>query len=140
MSGGWFKKGEKKRGKGNFNYFKVASALAIVLACMCFVFSSFARAGINVPSETQKAASALNKAPAPSETGNVAENVAEQKININKADKETLLKIKGLGPTKAQNIIDYRNKFGPFKKYEDLLKVKGIGEKTLELIKPFITL
>ncbi len=116
----------------------------VVIASVLFLFASLALAGKGMSPNLQKATSGIQQAGKAMTTGSVAEQVPDvspqDKININKADKETLLKIKGLGPTKAQNIIDYREKFGPFKKYEDLLKVKGIGEKTLELIKPFIKL
>ena len=69
------------------------------------------------------------------ETGEVTE-----KININTADSETLQKLTGIGPTYAQRIIDYRNEAGPFKTVDELLKIKGIGKKRLEKIKPFIKL
>ena len=113
--------------------------LIVMFVGVCFLFSSLAMAG----TDTEKAASGIHKSATSSAASKVSSSTPDVspqgKININKADKDTLMKIKGLGPTKAQNIIDYREKFGPFKSYEDLLKVKGIGEKTLELIKPFIT-
>lgn len=62
-----------------------------------------------------------------------------EKININTADLQTLTSLKGIGPEKAQNIIDYRSKSGSFKSIEDLKKVKGIGEKTYSLIAPLLT-
>jgi competence protein ComEA len=54
-----------------------------------------------------------------------------QKININKATKAELSQLTGIGEKYAERIIEYRNKNGNFKKIEDLLNVKGIGEKTL---------
>ncbi|MCB9481437.1 MAG: helix-hairpin-helix domain-containing protein [Desulfobacteraceae bacterium] len=56
---------------------------------------------------------------------------AAQKIDINKANKTELSELSGIGEKYAERIIDYRNKNGNFTKIEDLLKVKGIGEKTL---------
>lgn len=53
-------------------------------------------------------------------------------ININTATKEQLEGIKGIGPVKAQAIIDYRSKNGAFKTVDDLDKVKGIGPATLK--------
>lgn len=59
-------------------------------------------------------------------------------ININTAPQSELEKLPRIGPAIARNIIEYREKNGPFKKIEDLVKVKRIGKKTLERIKPFV--
>lgn len=56
-------------------------------------------------------------------------------ININTATKEQLDGLKGIGPTKAQAIIDYRTKNGPFKTVDDLEKVNGIGPATMKDIR-----
>ena len=56
-------------------------------------------------------------------------------ININTANKEQLMKISGVGKTKAEAIISYREKNGDFKKKEDITKVQGIGKATFEKIK-----
>jgi len=54
-------------------------------------------------------------------------------VNLNSADAATLAKeLDGIGPAKAQAIIEFRQKNGPFRSPEDLLKVEGIGEKVLE--------
>lgn len=54
-------------------------------------------------------------------------------ININNADIPTILEnLTNIGPVKAQAIIEYRDKNGSFQSINDLLKVKGIGEKTIE--------
>ena len=54
-------------------------------------------------------------------------------VDVNKADAITLSKeLKGVGPAKAKAIVDYRTKNGAFKNMDDLLKVKGIGERLLE--------
>jgi len=54
------------------------------------------------------------------------------KININSASVEQLSELKGIGPAYAQRIVEYREKNGSFEKPEDILKVQGIGQKTLE--------
>jgi competence protein ComEA len=61
-------------------------------------------------------------------------------ININTATVDELVELKGIGATKAQAIIDHRERHGQFKQMEDLLAVKGIGEKVLSQNKHLIKL
>lgn len=67
------------------------------------------------------------------------EKQCPQKIDINRAEAWLLEALPGIGETRAQAIVDYRSENGPFKRIEDLLKVKGIGEGTFEKIKDYIT-
>ena len=62
-----------------------------------------------------------------------------QKIDINRAEPWLLEALPGIGETRAQAIVDYRSENGPFKRIEDLLQVKGIGEGTFEKIRDYIT-
>ena len=68
-----------------------------------------------------------------------AETVPAGLININTADKAALMTLNGIGEVKAQAIIDYRRENGSFTSVNELLRVSGIGEKTLEKIRPYIT-
>jgi competence protein ComEA len=62
-----------------------------------------------------------------------AVNVMAAPVNINSADAKTISDaLSGIGPKKAEDIIKYREKEGPFKAPEDLVKVPGIGEKTVQ--------
>ena len=55
-------------------------------------------------------------------------------VDINTADAETLsAELDGVGLAKARAIVEYRQKYGPFKTAEDLSLVKGIGERTVEI-------
>ncbi len=63
-----------------------------------------------------------------------------QRINLNRADAWLLEALPGIGQSKAQAIIDYRNQSGPFRRIDDVLKVSGIGRSTLDSIKDLITL
>lgn len=58
---------------------------------------------------------------------------AASPVNINTADKETLITaISGVGETKAEAIIQYREKHGPFKSVDEITEVKGIGQGILD--------
>ncbi len=61
------------------------------------------------------------------------------KININTASLEELQKLPRIGPQIAQRILDFRKENGNFKRIEDILKVRGIGEKVFEQLKDKIT-
>jgi competence protein ComEA len=66
-------------------------------------------------------------------TAKVQSAVAEDKVNVNTASADALSELlNGIGPKKADAIVAYREANGPFKVVDDLLKVKGIGQATLE--------
>ena len=55
-----------------------------------------------------------------------------EKININTATAKELMQLNGVGSKNAAKIIEYREKYGPFKTPEDIMQVSGIGQKTFE--------
>lgn len=58
---------------------------------------------------------------------------AAKEVDINHADSMTIAEsLDGIGQSKAQAIVDYREKHGPFTRVQDVAAVKGVGEKTLE--------
>ena len=60
-------------------------------------------------------------------------------VNLNTATKEELMTLKGIGESKAEDIIRYREKSGGFKKIEDIMKISGIKEAGFQKIKDNIT-
>jgi competence protein ComEA len=64
----------------------------------------------------------------------------ETKININTASAQELEALSGIGPVKAQAIVDYRNENGFFRTIDELTNVTGVGPKTLEGIRDQISL
>lgn len=60
-------------------------------------------------------------------------------LNINTATSAQLQTLTGIGLTKANTIVTYRDAHGPFKTVDDLTQVKGIGAKTLERLRNAIT-
>lgn len=66
-------------------------------------------------------------------------NMAFAAVNLNTATASDLDGIKGIGPSKAKAIIDYRSKNGPFKSVDDLKNIKGFGDKNLAKLKGELT-
>ena len=84
------------------------------------------------------AMAALSVAPA---TASGASSAAPASmVNINSAGVDELVTLPGIGKAYAERIVEYRQKNGPFKKVEDILNVRGIGEKTFDRIKDRLTL
>ena len=68
-----------------------------------------------------------------------AQSQSKEVVNINTASAEELAQLPRVGPALSQRIVDFRKENGNFKKTEDLILVKGIGEKTFKNLEPFIT-
>jgi comEA protein len=62
-----------------------------------------------------------------------------EKINLNSATAEQLQSLPGIGPAIAKTIVEHRTKVGKFNRIEEILKVKGIGEKKFQKIKDRLT-
>jgi len=110
----------------------------------------FTAAGLTVHATAADKATEVKKAPAASksaaDTKGATKEATDSKakagglmVNINKASKEELKNLKGIGDTRAQDIIDYRKKNGDFKSVDELEKVKGIGPGTMKQIRANVT-
>ncbi|MDZ7659950.1 helix-hairpin-helix domain-containing protein [Fodinibius sp.] len=67
-------------------------------------------------------------------------NADKERINVNTANIEALKALPGIGSTYAKRIIKYRNENGEFESFEELKKIKGIAQKRLDKLMPFIKL
>jgi competence protein ComEA len=72
--------------------------------------------------------------------GPAASPTAPAAVSINSADAPALELIPGIGPVRAQAIIEYRTQIGSFDSIDQLLDVNGIGPATLESMRPYVTL
>ncbi|OWR29450.1 hypothetical protein CDO73_14750 [Saccharibacillus sp. O23] len=85
----------------------------------------------DLPESAAAAPKAAESSPAPVEDG---------KIHLNSANAAQLMELPGIGEKKAQAILEYRDKNGPFREVTDIVKVKGIGPKMLEKMLPDLAL
>jgi competence protein ComEA len=90
---------------------KKARIACVLALCLGLVFSSF---------------SVLAQKSGPPST---------EKINLNSATVEQLQSLPGIGPTTAKSIVEYRTKAGKFNRIEEIINIKGIGEKKFQKIK-----
>lgn len=60
-------------------------------------------------------------------------------VNINTATSEELQQVPGIGPATAQKILQMRKSYGPFKSVDDLLAIRGLGEKRLGKMRKYLT-
>ena len=66
--------------------------------------------------------------------------VSDVLVDLNTAQLDDLTGLPGIGEAKAQAILDYRREHGPFRRVEDIMQIKGIGEGILQQLEPYFTL
>jgi competence protein ComEA len=94
--------------------------------------------GILVAALVLVSASAFAQAQ-PRKASTKAAATASSPVNLNTATAAQLETLPGIGAASAKRIVEYREKNGAFKKIEELMNVKGIGEKSFLKLKPLIT-
>jgi competence protein ComEA len=99
----------------------------VVGACVAVMSAALGEAALGAAQAAREAAPAAGAA-APASA-----------VNLNTASLADLEKLPGIGPATAQRIVEYRQKNGGFKKIEDLMNVRGIGEASFLKLKPQIT-
>jgi competence protein ComEA len=63
---------------------------------------------------------------------------ARFQVDLNEADWPELVQLPGIGETLARRIVESRNRSGPFLDQEDLMRVRGIGPRTLDRVRPYL--
>jgi len=97
---------------------QVATALLIVLALAGIA----ARPAAAAPAAAHKAAAS-----------------EARPVDINTADSAALETVPGIGKSLSQRIVAFREKNGPFQSVDDLLKIQGVGEKSIQKLRPYLT-
>ena len=64
---------------------------------------------------------------------------SQSTVNLNTASRDELVTVPGIGPAKAQAIVEHRKTHGPFKTVDDLKQVKGFRDKLVERLRPELT-
>lgn len=71
---------------------------------------------------------------------NISRKIPDKKVNINLALEDELIDLPEIGPATAEKIIAYREQAGKFKSIEEIMNVKGIGQKKFEKLRDYITI
>ena len=78
--------------------------------------------------------------PAAAADTTTADPASAKKININQASAKDFANLPRIGAKQAERIVEYRKEHGSFSRVEDLMEVKGVGEKLFTTLKPYLSL
>ncbi|NIP98512.1 MAG: helix-hairpin-helix domain-containing protein, partial [Akkermansiaceae bacterium] len=67
-----------------------------------------------------------------------ASDKTQDRLDLNRATVQELISLPGIGEATAKRIVEFREQHGPFQRVEDLMKVKGIGEKSFQKLRPLV--
>lgn len=95
--------------------------------------------GMKIQVPTEEEAKRWEESGAPLSQREEGEAQKEAKVNLNTAGKEQLMTLTGIGESRAEDIIRYRQEHGPFERIEDIMNVSGIKEGAFQKIKDSIT-
>ena len=121
------------------------AALGLTAAFLLFTGGWFyARQSAAQPYTVTVSQSAPEESPAPAASGSEEERpdslLEGERINVNTAGYYDLMRLPGIGEKRARAILDWREEHGGFSAPEQLLEIRGIGEKILEGLLPYIEL
>ena len=108
---------------------KIVSVLMAVIFCCVIGFST-------LPGDAY--AKSNSKEVTTQKTAAKTQKAVPQNLDINSADKDLLVQLPGVGPKTADAILKYRKANGEFKSIDELTNIKGIGEKKLLKLKPYL--
>ena len=101
----------------------------IILCCVAAAANSSC---VKLPRRASVVAAPSSNLPPPSD--------AAPRVSINRSSREELEKLPGIGPALAARIVEQRERYGPFRRPEHLMMVRGISERLFRQLRPYVTL
>lgn len=104
-------------------------------ACACVILCGASVAGLSACVKLPRRAGSGRV-----ETSHLTPDAASRpRVSLNRASREELERLPGVGPALAGRVVEHRERFGPFRRAEHLLMVRGISERRFEELRPHVT-